>query len=237
MVPEGILTVERNTSYFSDASLKQIQNAMRIKQYSANDIIFQEEGLLNKLFFVDKGYVKLTKLNEEGKTLIFHYFFPMDLFGEYNGKDERVSPFTARAMEDSRIGIIDYATFKEMIMENNDLMLEFIQWQTHMKRYTQLKLRDLLFHGKDGALASTILRAANTYGVQRENHTFVTRKFTNNDFAEMVGSSRETVNRLLLSFKKEGIISYKNGWIEVLDMPKLKKLCHCEECPISICRL
>src|SRR5699024_952964 len=111
------------------------------------------------------------------------------------------------------------ATFKEMIRENNDLMLEFIQWQTHMKRYTQLKLRDLLFHGKDAALASTILRAANTYGVQREHHTFVTRKFTNNDFAEMVGSSRVTLIRLLLSFNKEGFISFKNRWIDVLDMP------------------
>lgn len=237
MNPDGRLTVERNTSYFSDNSLEQIQQAMRIKQYPANDLIFQEGSLLDKLFFVNKGHVKLTKLNEEGKTLIFHYFFPMDLFGEFNGKDEQVSPFTARAMEDSRIGIIDYAMFKKIIVEDKKLMLEFMQWQNHMKRFIQLKLRDLLFHGKDGALASTILRAANTYGEQREDHTFVTCKFTNNDFAEMVGSSRETVNRLLLSFKKEGIISYMNGWIEVLDMPRLKELCHCEECPVSICRL
>src|SRR5699024_3682676 len=116
-------------------------------------------------------------------------------------------------------------------------MIEFMQWQNHMKRFIQLKLRDLLFHGKDGALASTILRTANTYGENREDSIFVTRKFTNNDFAEMIGSSRETINRLLLSFKENGIISYKNGWIEVLDMPRLKELCHCEECPVSICRL
>lgn len=233
----GKLSVERNTSYFSDKSLRKIQQITQTKTYPANDLIFHEGSVLDKLFWVEDGHIKLTKLNEEGKNLIFHYFFPKDLFGEFNGKDEQITPFTAQAMEKSSLGIIDQDTLKELILEDNELMIEFMQWQNHMKRFVQLKLRDLLFHGKDGALASVILRTANTYGEKRDDHIFVTRKFTNNDFAEMIGSSRETINRLLLSFKKKGIISYENGWIKVLNMTQLKDLCHCEECPVSICRL
>src|SRR5699024_2752215 len=214
-----------------------IQQAMNVISYPADDLIFYEGSTMDKLYFVESGRVKLSKLNEEGKNLIFHYFFPMDLFGEFNGKDEQTTPFTARAVENSSIGSIDYTVFEKLLLENNGLMLEFMQWQNHMKRFIQLKLRDLLFHGKDGALASAILRAANTFGEKQDNHIFVTQKFTNNDFAEMVGSSRETINRLLLSFKKKGIISYQNGWIEILDMSSLRELCHCEECPVSICRL
>src|SRR5699024_7997109 len=149
MESAGKLSVERNTSYFSDKSLTTMQQIMNTKTYPANDLIFHEGSRINKLFFIESGRVKLSKLNEEGKNLIFHYFFPMDLFGEFNGKDEQTTPFTARAVENSCIGVIEYTAFEKLLLENNALMIEFMQWQNHMKRFMQLKLRDLLLHGKD----------------------------------------------------------------------------------------
>src|SRR5699024_4556609 len=101
MESAGKLSVERNTSYFSDKSLKTIQQAMNVISYHADDLIFYEGSTMDKLYFVESGRVKLSKLNEEGKNLIFHYFLPMDLFGEFNGKDEQTTPFTARAVENS----------------------------------------------------------------------------------------------------------------------------------------
>src|SRR5699024_4464718 len=143
MVSAGKLSVERNTSYFSDKSLHKIQQAMQVKYYAKHDLIFHEGNVLDKLFFLEAGHVKLTKLTEEGKNLIFHYFFPRDLFGEFNGKDEQISPFTAWAVGNSSIGMIDHAVFEELLLENNELMIQFMQWQNHMKRFIQLKLRDL----------------------------------------------------------------------------------------------
>lgn len=231
------LAVTANTAHFSHDCFTSMRRIMHIKKIPANGLVFFEGDHMDKLFFVLEGTVKLTKLNEDGKNLVFHYFFPDDLFGEFNPRQELRSMFTARVVEDSVIGVMQKDDLEALLVQNDDLAMAFSQWQSQIQRYTQLKLRDLLFHGKDGALASALLRTVNTYGLQDGNNLVITRKFINNDFAEMVGASRETINRLLTVFKKNDIISYQNGHMEILDLAALKSLCHCEECPVTICRL
>lgn len=231
------LSVITNTAHFTHDCFTKMRSIMQIKKVPANDLVFFEGDPMDKLFFVLEGTVKLTKLSDAGKNLVFHYFFPDDLFGEFNPKQEEQSTFTARAIEDCVIGVMHQNDFEMLLMNNGDVAIEFLQWQSHMRRYTQLKLRDLLFHGKDGALASALLRTVNTYGQKNGDNVIITKKFTDSDFADMVGASRETVNRLFSVFKNNKIISYRNGQLEILDLSGLKELCHCEDCSASICRL
>lgn len=237
MNPIGRLSVTANTAFFSHHSFTEMRNIMHVKKVPVNELIFMEGDQENKLFIVLEGTVQLAKLNDKGKNLAFHYFFPDDLFGEFNPRQEHVNTFTARAIEDTVIGVMYQHDFEALLMGNADLAIEFSQWQSQMHRFTQYKMRDLLFHGKDGALASTLLRAANTYGVKNKQSISLTKKITNNELADMVGTSRETVNRMLAAFKKSNMIAYTKGRLEILDTPGLKALCHCEECPVSICRL
>ncbi|QDI92149.1 Crp/Fnr family transcriptional regulator [Salicibibacter halophilus] len=231
------LSVTTNTAFFSHRSFTKMKSIMQTANVAANDLIFLEGDPMDKLFIVLKGKVVLSKLNEEGKVLVFHYFFTNDLFGEFNPLQKHESAFTARAVEDSVIGVFHQDDFETLIRENGEVGLNFTQWQSHMRRFTQYKLRDLTFHGKNGALAATLLRAANTFGVLNHGRLTITKKFTNSELAELVGTSRETVNRLLSSFKKKEMITYTDGNIEVLDVKGLKDLCRCEECPTAICRL
>ncbi|WP_246516357.1 Crp/Fnr family transcriptional regulator [Salicibibacter cibarius] len=191
---------------------------------------------MNKLYFVLRGRVLVSKVNEEGKLLVFHYHFKNDLFGEFNPHGEHESAFTARAAVDSVIGVIHQDEFEALLKTNGDAAMAFTQWQS-MKRITEYKFRDLMFHGKEGALAATLLRTANTYRKENDQRVIITRTFTDREFAEMLGTSRETVNRLLASFKRKKIITDTEGYIEILDETSLKALCQCEECPVSICRL
>src|SRR5699024_3961046 len=167
-----------------------------------------------------------TKLNDAGKNLVFHYFFPDDLFGEFNPKQKQQSNFTARVSEDAVIGVIHQSDFEILLVENRELALEFLQWQNQIQRYTQMKLRDLLFHGKNGALAATLLRSINTYGSRKGNHLTLTKYLTNYDFAGMIGESREPINRLFIYTKKKRIIANDDGQMEIIDIPELKEMCH-----------
>lgn len=237
MNPTNQLSVTTNTAFFSHHCFTKMRNIMHIKKVPANDLIFLEGDQMDKLFFVLEGTVQLAKLNDAGKNLTFHYFFPDDLFGEFNPRQAHTSTFTARATEDTVIGIMNQHDFEALLMENGDIAIEFSQWQSHMRRFTQYKFRDLLFHGKDGALASTLLRMANTYGIKKKQIILITKKHTNNELADLVGTSRETVNRILAVFKENNLIADTKGCLEILDPTGLKAICHCEECPVSICRL
>ncbi|WP_162287867.1 Crp/Fnr family transcriptional regulator [Indiicoccus explosivorum] len=209
---------------------------MNHQNFSKGETVFSEGDRMDRLYFVKSGMVRLTKSTDEGHTLSFYHFRTGDLIGQLEGAGH-TSSFTAETLTGCRIGIIRRRDLEEAIRRNGDLAIDFMRWLSFMNHFTQTKLRDLMFFGKNGALASTLLRIANTYGVPEDGKIRFTMKFTNAEIADMIGATRETVNRLLTQFKKDGIIGYENGSIVITDREALKSICHCENCPLSVCRL
>ncbi|RYL93129.1 Crp/Fnr family transcriptional regulator [Sporolactobacillus sp. THM7-4] len=227
-----------NTSMFSKKNLDAIKNLMSVEFYKKNTNIYWEGDRSNKLFYVVEGRVKLFKSAYDGKDLVLHYYIPDDLFGEISclGSDEY--SFTANAATDCKIGVINEQDIENLIPGNAGLAFEFMKWVGLTNQYTQIKMRDLLFYGKNGALASTLIRMVHGYGKKQSDGIHYTLDLTNTDLAQLIGSTRETVNRMLQTWKKDGAIGYHHGYIVIKDMDYLKKICHCEDrCPMNICRL
>ncbi len=231
------IAVETNTRIFSVECINALKQVMYIEQYQKGSCVFWEGDINNNLYLLLDGKIKLTKLNEFGKDLTVSVYLPGDLFGEFDATNMQVNSFTAEVMEHCKIGVIQQDDLELLLKQDVDLAVEFTQWQSQSQRYMQMKLRDLLLYGKNGALASTLIRAANTYGIQQGNTILISEKFTNYDLANLVGATRETVNRLLTAFKKAGLIKYAQGRIEILNLSGLREINRCEDCPIDICRL
>ncbi|WP_162785115.1 Crp/Fnr family transcriptional regulator, partial [Bacillus sp. P14.5] len=85
------------------------------------------------------------------------------------------------------------------------------------------------------ALYSTLIRMANSYGVEVEDGILIDLKLKNQELANYCGTSRERVNRMLNELAQEGIISLPSRQIIIHDLDRLKLLNHCEDCPISVC--
>jgi hypothetical protein len=93
---------------------------------------------------------------------------------------------------------------------------------------------------KPGALASTLIRMSNTYREKREDGIHLQLKLTNTEMADLIGTSREGVNRMLNMLKDEGTISLVKGNIVIHRLADLRKMCKCPTfpaCPTAICRL
>lgn len=229
--------VNNNTTYFSNENLELLIDNMYIRNFEKKSKLYWEGDICNSLYLVLDGKVKLTKLNEDGKELTMYIFFTGDLFGEYISANNPFSSFTAHIMENSTIGVIQQDDIEILLKQYPILATEFAIWMGQNNRYTQMKLRDLLLYGKNGALASMLIRIANMYGRDEGEKIIITRKFTNMELAKLIGATRETVNRLLTKFKDNGLINYDHGKIEILSLGGLKDINQCENCPAEICRL
>ncbi|UUZ85022.1 helix-turn-helix domain-containing protein [Paenibacillus sp. P26] len=102
---------------------------------------------------------------------------------------------------------------------------------------TQTKFRDLMMFGKPGALCSLLIRLNNSYGEACGKHHRIAVKMNNTEMAEMIGATRESVNRMLSEMKKEDVIDMESGHVIIKDLDYLRDVCHCENCPKDICRL
>ncbi|WP_456276182.1 Crp/Fnr family transcriptional regulator [Bacillus sp. AK128] len=227
----------QNTQIFSVENFNKIEDIMYDYKVSTGSNLFWEGDPSDKLYYVKKGIVKLTKMTDDGKDLSFYYFGQGDMFGEFDTFIKSTCSFSAVAVNDCEIGVIQQSDLEVLLWRDGSFPVEFTRWMGFMQRLIHVKLRDILFFGKNGALASTLIRMSNTFGEMEGKTIKITEKFTNTDIGCLIGATRETVNRMISQLRKEEIIDVDNGYLVIYDLDYLKSICHCEGCPKEICRL
>lgn len=227
-----------NTKIFSDVSFHLLTSIMDVHTFIKDSYIYWEGDPAENLYFVKKGHIQLTKMSDEGSDLELYQYTKDDLFGDLSNYSSDRYELSASAVTDAELGVIPQKELEVLLSQNGDFAIEFIRWMGFMHRRTQLHLRDLLFYGKQGALASTLIRMANTFGKEDEDHSIrIGVKFTNANIAGMIGATRETVNRMISKMKKDNILDMKKGHIIIHQLDYLKEICHCEGCSSNLCRL
>ncbi len=227
----------RNTSCFSPESLVKLTEIMYDKKWPANTSLYEDGDLADKLYYLKSGSVKITKSSPDGKQIIMCIHQEGDLFGQVDPFQQSTHSFRADTLEDTVIGVIQQRDLEILLWRHGELAVEFMKWMGLMHRVTQTKFRDLMMFGKPGALCSTLIRLTNTYGEQKKDGIWISKKQTHTDLAEMIGATRESVNRMLSDLKTRGVLSYDQQHLVIHDLDYLRDICHCENCPKDICRM
>lgn len=227
-------------SYFTGENFRKLQPIMHSIQVANGTYLFWEGDELGKLYYVQSGQVKLIKTTEDGKNLILSIAQEGDLIGEIGGEHHRFYTYSAETIEDAEIGVIDTADLERLFIEDGEFAIHFMKWLSVNNMKMQTKFRDLLLFGKMGAVASTLIRMSNTYGKPHDDGILIDARFNHTELAEMIGATRESVNRMLSSLRADGVISMDKGQIIIHDINHLRTICNCPmfpACPPEICRL
>ncbi|NOU73493.1 cyclic nucleotide-binding domain-containing protein [Paenibacillus sp. LMG 31458] len=222
---------------FSEENFHKLQSIMYVKHAEKGDYLFWEGDVADKLYYVIKGGVRITKLSETGKSFIISLHQAGDLFGQIDPFQNSVQSYSAEVTADCEIGVIQRKDLEVLLWQHGDLAIEFMKWMGLMHRMTETKFRDLMMYGKPGALCSLLIRLSNSYGVPNGEHTLINYKINHTEMADMIGATRESVNRMLSDMKKEDALEIQNGHIVIKDLTYLRDVCHCENCPKEICRM
>lgn len=229
--------IEGLAPVLSQESFEKLESIMYIKQVERGNCLFWEGDVADKLYFVFEGRVRTTKTSDSGRTLTLYLHQKGDLIGQMDPFQESMNSFTAEVTEDAKVGVIQRKDLEVLLWQHSDLALEFMKWMGLMHRLTQTKFRDLMMFGKTGALCSLLIRLSNSYGKEKDGGIFISLKINNTEMADMIGATRESVNRMLSDLKKEDVIAYKDGHFIIKDLRYLKDICHCENCPKEVCRM
>ena len=106
----------------------------------------------------------------------------------------------------------------------------------HMRKQHS-KFRDLLLYGKKGALYSTLIRLANSYGKETDGGILISVPLTNQELANYSATARESLTRMLSELRKHRIIEYRGHLIFIKDIDYLKDAIQCENCGREICNI
>jgi len=191
------------------------------KLYEKDEVIFFENDSVKKLYFLINGKVKLSMLSAEGKEKVLTILQEGDIFGELSLFDEDPHPLTAEVMDDARLLIIPWNEMEKMIINKPSLAIKIIEALSKKTRLLTSQVRELVFQDAAGRLASLLSRLAEDFGREIEGGTVIDLVLTHQEIANLIGSSRVTVTKLINKFIDEGMITIKKRKIIIIDFESL----------------
>jgi CRP-like cAMP-binding protein len=192
--------------------------------YKKNQILFKEGSFPSGIFFITNGKVKKYKVDSEGKEQIIYLANTGQLIGYHSILAEERYPDSAAAIEESTIAFIPKEDFLKAIefspVLNNRLLKtlshEFAVLANSITLFAQKTVRERL------ALQLIIIREK--YKINYVEGMSIEISISRDDLANLVGTARENVVRVLTEFKEDGILETKGRKIMINDVNKLIKI-------------
>ncbi|MBO2532469.1 MAG: hypothetical protein CW342_06175 [Thermoactinomycetaceae bacterium] len=232
------LSARRFVDYFQPEQLKRLSSLMTPKRVQSGTNLFQDKEQADYLYFIHEGIVKIFNNTESGEEIALSLKYAGDMVGDPCTLSPPFQWSNAVTLTDALLGVIRKEELEALMLRHPDLALRFIQWLSVNQRILETKVRDLLVYGKTGALASTLIRLCNTCGRETEEGILIPTRLTNQDLANFIGATRESVNRMLSRMKRENILSMRSGSLIIHDLNRLREFCHCDgRCPGNVCVL
>lgn len=240
-VERHIQNTERSSTAFSSlftaADMDKLLKGVHWRHVTKGHCFYWDGDAEEQLYYLQKGYVRIVKSSESGGSLTVALMGPGDFFGLTDPFRDAVHQFSALAMTDCAVGAVPRDRLTVLLSQYPELSNRFFQWMSLCQRISLSKVRDLTLYGKPGALASVLLRLANTCGIHEGSERRLGLRLSNVELAHMIGTTRETVNRMLCDMKRNGTITMRDGFLVIRDEEALRRACRCDRCPVEVCRM
>lgn len=207
------------------------------KAIKKGNFLFREGEKARNLFIVKSGLIKVGKLSKQGREISLRFCREGNFVGEISIYSDLTYILHAEVIEDSELIVIDKKFLEEKLLKESRLAIELIQYMNEMILRDQMRIYDIISHGKKGALYSTLIRLSNSYGRKKGADILIDIPLTNQEIANFCGQARESVNRSLNKLQKNKIITMDKGYITIKDLDYLRKEINCEQCPIVLCTI
>ncbi len=197
---------------------------MREKHYSRGKPIVKQGEPSSGLFLVLRGKVKVNRVSPAGREQTIHILGGGEVLAGVPLLDGGPIPGTAFAMEEVTIGVIPRPDLFTMLENHPKICLKFLLALSHRIRELQDRVTDLGLKDAPARFASLLLTMARNNGSPCGTGLRLDIPLTHQDIANLIGTSRETISRLISDFRVKGLIETDKDGIILLDQPSLAEL-------------
>ena len=209
---EGFLSSFINLARGEEVLISLISDK-EARRFHKKDFIFEAGQYPKFLYYIPKGWVKLSNINDLGKELINKFCKEGEFFGFESILLETPYNESAIAMEDMEVIMIPKDEFMSVIVKDRDVSARLIKLMADNSFEKTQQLIDLAYSSVRRKVANSLLTLSEAQG----NQIYVLR----DDLAALAGTAKETVIRTLSDFKQERIIDIKDNIIIILEKVKL----------------
>ena len=210
----------------NEEELERIWNIAIQRSYLKRTPIFTEGSDKEAVFFIQDGLVKAFKTDENGHEQIVSFLKTGDLFPHTGFFNQSPYPATAEAIVDTKLLAIPIKSFEQLMLNTPQISIKVMRAMSDKIVELQVKLQGLTGQAVQDRGVAFLLKLAENNGTMQKGSVHIDIPMTHQEFASVIGTTRETVSRLLNQLRKENIVNtHRNGFI-ILDYDALKIWIH-----------
>lgn len=209
---------------FKELSSQELDTIVEIAQprfYKNKMYAFMQGDALDRVFFINSGKVKIYKTDSSGREQIVSVLETGEMFPHAGFFRQGQYPAHAEIMEDSHLIVIPISKFEEILVAYPLLSIKLFRVLGEKIVDLQARLEEQILHNTYEQIIMLLLRLCKTNGEKMKHGFKLTTHFTNKEFANMIGTSRETVSRTINYLKKKDYLSVDDDGCYLIDHEKL----------------
>jgi CRP/FNR family cyclic AMP-dependent transcriptional regulator len=225
MAEERIIRLMKKVPLFAkmkDTEVSQIADQCVRRECVKDQVILVEEEVGQTLFIILKGTVKVTRTSDEGKEVIITILKAGDFFGEMSLLDGKGRSATVVAMDEAELLTLRRSEFLLLIEKFPQISIELLKVLAHRIRNADIQIENLTLQDAVGRIGATLIHVAEQTGYRRGESMIVQKLPVQQDLANMAGTARETISRVMAMFEAKGLIEREGHRVVFPNFEKFK---------------
>ena len=209
-------------SELSDEDISSLAHLALRKRYPKDTVVFFENEEGDLFFTILEGRIKVTILGDDGREVILSVLGPGDFFGEMALLDNEPRSAIAIAVEESELLSLHRNDFQTVLNDNRSITSALIRVLSARLRRANHQISTLALLDVYGRVARVIVDMAREEGKRLRDGRIAFRRATHQEIANRIGTTRETVTRMLKDLERQGLIHVEGK--EIVVQPDFEKV-------------
>ncbi len=205
------------------AAANTLRTAMAPVKLRKGQALFKEGDDGDNLYIITSGKIKLGTKSQDGRENLLMVLGPGDMFGDLSLFDSGPRTSTATAVTESRLLSLGQEKVIPWVREHPEASLHLLARLASRLRRTNEVVSDLVFSDVPGRVAKALIDLGVKFGEKTSEGFLVHHDLTQEELAQLVGASRETVNKALADFAQRSWIKLEARAVLILDYDRLLK--------------
>lgn len=196
---------------------------MRPIELTRGQVLFEEGDEGDTLYVIERGKMKLGRRSADGRENLLQVLGPSEMFGELSLFDPGPRTATLTAVGSVRLQEVDHPRIVQWLQAYPSVAQHLLEALARRLRRTNDALADLVFSDVPGRVAKALVELSERFGEPTSDGIRVGHDLTQEELAQLVGASRETVNKALADFTARGWVRREGRAVVLLDVARLER--------------
>jgi CRP-like cAMP-binding protein len=224
--PINKIDILKKVPIFSGIGSKDMEKIVAVthqKKYRKDNMILIEEEAGQTMFILMSGQVKVSRISEDGREVILAVMGEGDFFGELSLLDGQSRSANVTVIKDAEMLLINRDDFLNLLNEFPQIAIQLLRELASRMRKSDAQIKSLSLKNATGKVTGAIHRLAEDIGIIDNNQVRIDNLPTQQDLANMAGTSRETISRVLQRLMNDNYVVKEGSKLIILDYSRFIK--------------